>query len=87
MLAKTLSAAAVIGLLAAAGPAHAQTTPQPAQTFIWNQTLPPNGRGEAVSPNSLPPGFTNGTEQGLHAATLSRWFAGQGYPAQQPSGY
>ncbi len=87
MLAKTLSAAAAIGLLAAAGPAHAQTTPQLAQTFIWNQTLPPNGRGGAVSPNSLPPGFTNGTEQGQRALTLSHWFAAQGYPTPQPSGY
>ncbi len=88
MLAKTLSALAVTGLLAAAGPAHAQQAPQQLQTFLWNETAPQNGgRGEVVSPNSQPPGFTDGTEQGLHAQTVARWFAAQGYKNPQPTGY
>ena len=43
-----------------------------------NTTLPENGQNGAVqSPNSLPPGFYNGTTQELRAQAQDRWFAQQ----------
>ena len=43
-----------------------------------NTTLPENGQNGAVqSPNSLPPGFYNGTPQQLRADAANRWFAQQ----------
>ncbi len=43
-----------------------------------NATLPVNGSEGAVqSPNSLPPGFANGTVPYMQAQSVNRWFASQ----------
>ena len=47
-------------------------------TGLDNATLPENGsQGAVQSPNSLPPGFYNGTVQELQAQARDRWFASQ----------
>ena len=43
-----------------------------------NTTLPENGSEGAVqSPNSLPPGFYDGTPQARYAQSTNQWFAQQ----------
>ena len=50
----------------------------PYSTGFDNTTLPENGQNGAVeSPNSLPPGFDNGTTQQRRADAADRWFAQQ----------
>ncbi len=61
------------GDLAAPAPASAITS-----YGFDNTTLPENGsQGAVQSPNSLPPGFYNGTVQELRAEATTRWFAQQ----------
>jgi hypothetical protein len=48
---------------------------------LWNDTAPTYGGNSAVvSPNSMPPGFNDGTPQAYHAQAVEQWFASQGYP-------
>ncbi|MEJ1975318.1 MAG: hypothetical protein WDN49_03870 [Acetobacteraceae bacterium] len=77
MVSKILMAALAISL-SAAGAASAGE--------LWNATAPSNGgNGEVVSPNSLPPGFMDGTEAGVRAQALARWFNAQGEHAYAAS--
>ncbi len=87
MTMKYLAAAAAVALsLASATGAGAAE--------LWNATVPANGQDEVASPNSLPPGFADGTEAAVHAQIVARWFGQQGNPAyaaaptttQQPNG-
>jgi hypothetical protein len=80
MISKILAATATVslGLAGAASTANAQTA-------LWNDTAPQRGyHGEVVSPNSLPPGFSDGTEEGNHAQAVRRWFSSQSLPPNQP---
>jgi hypothetical protein len=72
MMVSKLLAATVIASLSLAPAAFA--------TGLWNDTVPGvSGNSIGASPNSLPPGFENGTVQGNQAQSLDRWYAGQGY--------
>jgi hypothetical protein len=71
MTSKFLIAVAAVGLsFASATYANAEG--------LWNATAPSTGQeGGVVSPNSMPPGFMNGTEAALHEQTLARWYNSQ----------
>ncbi len=86
MISKILTATAAISL----GVASAAYAEQAPAGTLWNATTPSDGgNGEVVSPNALPPGFSDDTEQGVRAQAVARWFAAHGdpaYAAAQPNG-
>ncbi len=70
MISRILVVAAAFGL---AGAVSAR-----AQTALWNETAPQQGyHGEVVSPNALPPGFSDGTEQDTYRKAVNRWLSSQ----------
>ena len=63
---------------AAGGDLPGAATARGATYGFDNTTLPENGsQGAVQSPNSLPPGFYNGTVQQLRADAATQWFAQQ----------